>query len=94
MIRTEPDAFPRRTAATSVPVAIEWAAELVASGIASSSWASEPPGLVFTEAAVDGRATGVRITGGVPGRAYRVRNTITTAAGDTHVALVRCETVL
>lgn len=93
MIRTEPDAFPPRTPATSVPVAIDWPPDLVAGGIANSSWASEPAGLTFTDARIDGTATGVRITGGVAGTGYAVRNTITTVGGDTHVALVRCETV-
>ena len=49
--------------------------------VASSSWVISPSGLAKTAEGYDDDKATIWVSGGTVGRAYQLRNTITTAAG-------------
>lgn len=59
---------------------IDWADWLGADTIASSSWAADD-GITIEDDSNSTTVATVWLSGGTPGRAYSVRNRITTAAG-------------
>lgn len=63
---------------------IDWTASLnTGDAIATSAWASTPAGLTLTAATLVGAVAQTRVTGGVAGTLYELRNTVTTTAGLT-----------
>lgn len=66
--------------------AIDWSANLGGASVAESRWAVEPDetdGLRATATFREDGQTAVTLEGGVPGRVYRVGNTITRSDGRT-----------
>jgi len=80
----------------SLDYAIDWGAALDGASIAQSRWAVEPEETGGLRAAADFREderTAVTLEGGVPGRLYRVANTVTRSDGrvDVRSLVIRTE---
>jgi hypothetical protein len=92
-MRTVPDVFTARAAVESYEVGIEWPNPPVGT-IVTSAWSVLPDDgtLTLSAPAIAGAVTTVRLTGGVPGQSYAVRNVITVSGPngvDTFAASVR-----
>ena len=59
----------------------DWSDWLAGDTIVSSTWAVTPSGITVSDNSFTASATVVWLAGGVAGTTYRVKNTITTAAG-------------
>lgn len=76
--------------------AIDWSANLGGASIADSAWTVEPDetgGLKATATFREDARASVTLEGGVPGRVYRVANTITRSDGrtDARSIIIRTE---
>lgn len=81
----------------SLDYSVDWGADyLGADGLAASSWTVEPaetPGLSIDASEYGLLIATVQVSGGVPGRLYRLTNHVTTAGGrdDSRSIMLRVE---
>lgn len=77
--------------------AVDWGADYLAGdALASSSWSvspDEPGGVSIATSACDLLTSSVQVSGGEPGKTYRLSNLVTTASGrrDSRSVVLRVE---
>lgn len=83
-----------KDAKAALDYAVDWRAALNGASITASQWAvapSEPDGVRITATFREAERTAATLEGGVPGRIYRVDNTVTRDDGrvDSRMIVIR-----